>query len=109
MLDQSVGEAARGVSLARARGHLDERARMCGAKRFFEMRDAFDLAGAEVLGRQRIGCGHGRKAGAKGCRFDQPRGKRLRTMEREDATRTRGRIASVAEVGFDAGGLVKER
>ena len=48
MLDEPVDKAARGVSLARAGGHLDERARLGGGEGFFEVRNAFDLTGAEV-------------------------------------------------------------
>ena len=49
VLDEPVGEAARGVGPARAGGHLDHRARIVGGERGFEIGDAFDLAAAQVL------------------------------------------------------------
>ena len=109
VFDEPVGEAARGVGLARAGGHLDEGARMGGGKGFFQVRDAFDLAGAEVLHRERMSFGHLREATAQGIWFGKHRRECFRSMEREDAAGTRSGITFVTEKGFDAGGFVKER
>ncbi len=102
VLDEPVGEAARGVGLARAGGHLDERARVIGGEGAFEIRDALDLAGAEIPLRQRVGRGHGDEPGAEGVGKREPRGECLRAMEGEHAAGTGRGIAFVAEEGLDA-------
>ena len=109
VLDEAVSEAARGVGLARAGGHLDERTRVGCGKRLFEIRDAFDLAGAEILRWQQMGNGHGREPATKRCRLGEPRSKGFRTMKREDAAGTWGGIAFVAKHCFNARGFVEER
>lgn len=105
VLDEAVGLGDGGEGLAGAGGHLDEGARAVGGEGFFELRDGVDLALAERSGVQR---GEMPKAGAEGIglldEFEQVLGR----VEGEDGARAGVGVALVAEVGFDAGGLVGE-
>lgn len=78
-------------------------ARMGGGEGFFEIGDAFDLAGAQVLHRQRVGHRHGREPGAQCLRFGEPFGQGFRTVERKDSAGTGLQVAFVAEDGSDPG------
>lgn len=110
VLDEPVGEAARGESFAGASGHLDERARAILSEGLLQVRDGLVLAVAEVaeseFGRAE---GEGAQTGAQGVRPGEPRGECLGAMEIVDAARARLGVAVVAEVGLDAGRFVDER
>lgn len=80
----------------------------CG-QGFFKIRDAFDLAGPEVLDRQRIVQRQVGQTAAQGVRFGGHDGKGFRPVEREEAARTWFGIAFIPEIGFDAGGLIEKR
>ena len=73
-----------------------------------EAGDGFDAADADVLAVVGMRERHLGEAMAKGVGFFEPIRERFGTMEGEDAARARMRIAFVAEVGLDAGGLVQE-
>ena len=53
VFDEAIDEIDGGVGLARAGGHLDERARTTGGEGFFEIGDGFDLRGPERAGGER--------------------------------------------------------
>ena len=108
-LDEPIGEGAGGEGLARAGGHLDERARAGLGEGFFEIGDGLDLAVAHPGGGERMGEGNCARRCAQGVRLSQPFGEGLRAMEGEDAAGARVRIAFVAEKGLDAGRFVEER
>ena len=108
MLDEPVGERAGGEGLAGAGGHLDEGARLRFGEGLLEAADGFDAADADVLAVVGMLEGHLGEATAEGVGFFEPLRERFGTVKGEDAARARMRIAFVAEVGFDAGGLVEE-
>jgi hypothetical protein len=91
--------------IAGAGGHLDEGAGAVGGEGLFKAGDGVDLALAERGSVQR---GELAKAGAEGIglldEFEQVLGR----VEGEDGARAGVGVALVAEVGFDAGGLVGE-
>ena len=92
VLDEPVGEGAGGEGLARAGGHLDERARMGGGEGL--LRDsviAFDLAVAHARPASGWATGMPGEAGAKRVGFGEPARERFRAVEGEDATGTRVR------------------
>ncbi len=109
VLDEAIGEGAGGEGLAGAGGHLDEGARARFGEGFFEAADGFDAADADVFAIVGMREGHLGEAMAQGVGLFEPLRERLGAMEGEDAARARMRVALVAEVGLDAGGLVQER
>ncbi len=109
MFDEAIGEGAGGEGLAGAGGHLDEGARLRFGEGLLQAGDGFDAADADVLAAVRMRERHLGEAVAKGVLLFEPTGESFRSMEGEDAARTRVRVAFVAEVGFDARGFVEER
>ncbi len=123
-LDQTVDARDRRVRLARARGHLHERARTVSGERRLELSHGRELRGPE---RARVDAGHGRQPRAERGRaqrervrlpvdlrkperiFGQPLGDRLRAVKREHVPRLGGRVEAIREPRLDAGRLVQER
>ena len=74
VFDEAVGEGAGGVGLARAGGHLDQRARVGLGERLFEVGDRLDLAVAHAARDERMGGRHRREASAQRVGFGEPFG-----------------------------------
>jgi len=119
-LDQAVDEADGREGLAAARGHLDQRTRLVGGERFFQVADRLDLGGPQPGLDQ---SGHGFEAGEESRRWRgsmilprrrtaaiaQPVGQQIGRMKSEDRPGARFGVEAVGEVGLDAGGFVQER
>ena len=103
---EAVDEIDGGVGLARAGGHLDERARTTGGEGFFQAGDGLDLRGPERAGGQRW-----KFAEALGelLFLLHPGEQGFGTMKREHAAAARVGIEAVGEEGFRARALVAER
>ena len=78
VLDEPVGEGAGGVGLARAGGHLDQRAGLVLGERLFQAGDGFDLAVAHAERDERVCRRHRLQTYPQRVRFGEPRGQRLR-------------------------------
>ena len=81
MLYEPVGERARGEGLARAGGHLDQRARVGLGEGLLNVRDAFELAVAHTRGGEGMRERHLREPRAQRVRLLQPLGERLRPVK----------------------------
>ena len=106
VFEQPVDGGDCGVGLARAGGHLDERARAAVLEGLFELLDGADLARPESRGVQ-----HGKplKARTKRGRLGEPVPYRLRPGKAEHLPGTGPGIAPVCEARNHAGALVNKR
>ena len=102
---EAVNEIDGGVGLARAGGHLDERARPAGGEGFLQVRDRLDLRGPEP---PRRAAEETRGAAARAASPAAPRRAASRAMEREDAAAARIGIEAAGEEGLRARALVAE-
>ena len=95
-----IGCGAGGEGLARAHGHLHERAGVIAGQRAFKPLDRLDLALAKAIGDERR---HVPQPRPQRLGLGQPPPQRLGAMEGEDPPRARLGVGEVAEQGFGVG------
>ena len=117
-LHQPIQRRDRGVRLAAARRHLDQRPRATGLDRGLEVLDRIDLRRPHTLGVQRRRELHpAQERGGRGCarpllfqgdRPGEPRLERLGLVKPEHPTAARRRVEQVGEPRLHPRGLVQE-
>src|SRR6185437_10443078 len=105
VLEQSPAERAGGERLSCAGGHLDQRTRIVLRDRRFETVDRVDLAVAKP---RRVERRQVLKTKSQRVLLPEPGMQRLWFVKCKDTARTRSWVSRIAEVGFGAGGFVRE-